>query len=169
MNRVLLRHLLLVMALSSCAAPGAEPLPVGSVIGASLLPPGPDTVNLIWVLQPADYVRCETQARAIRRLQRSSDAWVPLTVVAVGGGEKWLHEFMARERLRGRVRSFTPASFRSTFGRSPSSALYVVAGTRVVSAFPVGGVGADVPRELSRAVGRFVEEVEPASVGSGSL
>ncbi len=160
-----LRCLLVMLALSGCGNGGAAPLPIDFVVAGSLVHRG-DGASLLWVLQPADYVHCETHARAIRLVQRRNGHQVPLTIVAVGGREEWLAEFLRRERLRGEVRSFTPQSFRSEFGRNPSSALYVLHNARVVSILPLNGLTGTTSEELALAsvVREVLQEVAAASI-----
>lgn len=75
---------------------------------------------------------------------------IVLTIVAVGGGEDWLQEFLRRERIKADVRSLTQQAFRAEFGRAASSALYVLFNDTIRSAFPVGRVVDGT--ELSAAV-----------------
>lgn len=106
-------------------------LRIGSEVAAEQLQSPREGRSLLWVLQPSDYLQCQSHAREIRRVQRQGGAALPLTVVAVGGRGDWARSFIQRERLGGRVVEMTPAAYRRAFGARPRSALYVLSGSRV--------------------------------------
>lgn len=112
-------------------------LRIGSELAAAELGSPPEGRSLLWVLQPSDYLQCQSHAREIRRVQRQGGTPLPLTVVAVGGRGEWARSFVQRERLPARVVEMTPAAYRRAFGARPRSALYVLSGSRVRSSVSV--------------------------------
>lgn len=100
---------------------------------------GSGAARLVWVLQPADYLQCETQAREIRRAQLRAGDQAGVTILSVGGREDWLRSFVRRERLRAHVVSITQREYRRRLGRDPHSALYLVVDDTVRAVFPSAG------------------------------
>ena len=112
-------------------------------------------VGLLCVLQPDDYVRCESYAREIRRLQRQSSTPVEVTIVAVGEHADWARDFVSRERIDGRVVPMARGTYRREFGRAPRSALYIVEARLVRAVYPIDGATELAEGELSTALAKF--------------
>lgn len=129
--------LVAVLSCGGCADGGKQVLEVGVLLDASTLALPEHQRSLLWVLQPLDYVRCESQAREIRKVQRQATPAPALTILAVGGHDDWARAYVQRERLQGSIISITERSFVREFGRRPVSALYIIEGSRVVASFPV--------------------------------
>jgi hypothetical protein len=137
-----------VFATGGCTGGAPQEFQVGEDLPSAFRLPS-DEGGLLWILHPADYIRCETQAREIRAVQRQGGSVPGLTLIAVGGHDRWAHAFVRRERLEGTILSMSEEAFQRRFGRKAVSALYVLDGRRVVASFPVLDTGAISPGELT--------------------
>jgi hypothetical protein len=138
----------IVFASGGCTRVAPQEFQVGEDHPSAFRPPS-DEVGLLWILHPADYIRCETQAREIREVQRHGGSAPGLTLMAVGGHDRWAHAFVRRERLEGTILSISEGEFERRSGRKAVSALYVLDGRRVVASFPVLDTLAISPGELT--------------------
>jgi hypothetical protein len=109
-------------------------------------------ISLLWVLGAEDYLRCETHAREIRRVQAGIPAGMRLRVLSVGGRDEWLRSFVRRERLNAEITSLATRDFARRFGQRPHSALYVLSGSRVVRSFSMAEEGEMAEGELLKAI-----------------
>lgn len=82
--------------------------------------------TLLWIVQDASLVRCNTAAYDIRRLQHEFAGRVQLKVVRVGPATPWLAAFLSRERLVADVADVSDAEYRRMFGSARVPALYLV-------------------------------------------
>lgn len=140
----------LALALAGCSPPPAAPYAEGAPFprfGGG----GSTGAVLVWVLASEDHLGCETDARAIRIVQRRHGT--PLTVVAAGADAGWVASFLARERLEAELVGLSRAEFRSRAGKGPASALYVVQGGTVAAVFPAGA-GELLPERLEAVLPR---------------
>jgi hypothetical protein len=143
---------LLLLALAACSDAGPAVFETGTEVATRTVALPRSEHTILWVLQPADYVRCESFAREVRRIQRQAPESVSITLIAVGGYEDWARSFLTRERIAAKVFAVTPREFRREFGRAPHSALYVLEGSRVTVVYPATGSPEMDPGELSRAL-----------------
>ena len=149
------RHLgsaIILLVHLGCADAGRPMLQVGDPVASGAVGLPHSGAGLLWVLQPDDYVRCESYAREIRRLQRQSSTPVELTVVAVGGHDDWARAFVSRERVAARVVAMARRTYQREFGRAPRSALYIVEAGVVRAAYPIDGAAELAEGELSTAL-----------------
>lgn len=156
----------LLWACAGCADPVPPAFPVGTEVSSRAVALPAAGANLLWVLQPGDYLQCQSHAREIRRVQRQTPGGMGLTVVAVGGREDWAKEFLARERIDARVVGMTPRAYKDEFRRRPRSALYVLTGARVRASVSVVERSEMVEGELSGLFARVGKEDAAGSTGA---
>jgi hypothetical protein len=92
--------------------------------------------GLVWVLQPADCIACQSPSRRLRTLQRALRSELDLVAVVVGGDAVADSTFVAsclrQERLAAPVHHLSTAAYQNAFGDAPIPALYLVRDGRVV-------------------------------------
>ena len=56
-------------------------------------------LDVVWVFEAKDYLKCRTAADQLRRVQRAHGGAMSLTAVSIGRHREWALDFLRRERL----------------------------------------------------------------------
>jgi hypothetical protein len=76
-----------------------RPLAAGSPFPDGVAGGAPDRLDVVWVFEAGDYLKCRTAADQLRRVQRAHGGAMSLTAVSIGRHRDWALDFLRRERL----------------------------------------------------------------------